>query len=104
MFANSKLIHSLRTGPSCLRDIFEGKDLIPIFIPGDPSYPLMPYLMEYAGGGSSCQEQYFRYRLCSARNVIECSFGRLKARFACTKLAMDINLDDSPYVIYACFC
>ena len=56
------------------------------------TYPLLPYLMkEYANGGSSAQEQYFRYKLCSARNVIECSFGRLKARFGALKRAMDIR-------------
>ena len=46
----------------------------------------MPYMMkEYANGGSSRQEQYFGLNLCSARNVIECSFGRLKARFGALK-------------------
>ena len=35
--------------------------------------------------------------------VIECSFGRLKSRFAALRRAMDINLDDLPHVIYACF-
>ena len=41
--------------------------------------------------------------LCSARNIIECAFGRLKARFGSLKRAMDINLDELPSVIYACF-
>ena len=63
----------------------------------------MPYLMkEYPSGGSKRQEQYFELNLCSARNVIECAFGRLKARWAVLKRAMDINIDDLP-VIYACF-
>ena len=35
--------------------------------------------------------------------VIECSFGQLKARFGALSRAMDINLDDLPYIIYACF-
>ena len=64
----------------------------------------MPYLMkEYANGGSNHQEQYFGLNLCSARNVIECVFGRLKAQFGALKRAMDINIDDLPFVIYACF-
>ena len=79
------------------------KRLYQFFLLGDPAYPLMPYLMkEFAAGGSTPREQYFGYKLCSARNVIECSFGRLKARFACLKWAMDINIDDLPLVIYAC--
>jgi hypothetical protein len=60
-------------------------------------------MKEYAGGGTNRQEKYFGYRLCSARNVIECSFGKLKARFGCLRRAMDINLADLPNVIYACF-
>lgn len=64
----------------------------------------MSYMMkEYAGGGSTVQEQYFGLKLCSARFVIECAFGRLKARFGCLRRAMDINIDDLPHVIYACF-
>ena len=60
----------------------------------------MPYLIkEYAGGGTNHQEQYFGYRLCSARNVIECSFGKQKVRFGCLRRAMDINMADLPNVI-----
>lgn len=35
--------------------------------------------------------------------MIECAFGRLKARFGALRRAMDINLDDLPFVVYACF-
>ena len=106
IFSNSKLNLLLRSRkiPPCPHRIIDSEDPIPIFILGDPAYPLLPYLMkEYANGGSSPQEQYFGYKLCSARNVIECSFGRLKARFGALKRSMDINIDDLPYVIYACF-
>ena len=104
MFSNSRLNQLLKNGviPPCkIRICHED---IPILIIGDPAYPLMPYLMkENAGGGTNRQEQYFGLRLCSARNVIECAFGRLKARFGCLRHAMDINLHDLPFVIYACF-
>ena len=103
MFANYKVNHFFKNEviPPCRQNIFD--ESVPVFIIGDPAYPLLPYVMkEYAGGGTNRQEQYFGYRLCSARNVIECAFGRLKARFGCLRRAMDINLDDLPYVIYAC--
>ena len=110
MFANSKLNKMLRNEviPPCKQHVLEGEDPLPVFLLGDPAYPLMPYIMkEYAAGGSTPREQYFGYKLCSARNVIECSFGQLKARFSCLncKRAMDIkfNIDDLPMVIYACF-
>ena len=106
IFANSALNHMLKLGkiPPCRRYIMEQSDSIPVFLLGDLAYPLMPYLMkEFVNGRSTSQEQYFGYKLCSARNVIECAFGCLKARFGALKRKMDINLDDLPFVIYSCF-
>ena len=60
-------------------------------------------MKQFAKGGSDCPEHYFGLTLCSARNVIECSFGRLKARFGSLKRAMGIKMNDLPFVIYACF-
>ena len=106
IFANSSLNDLLKTGriPPCRRQLLEDYDAVPIFLLGDPAYPLMSYMMkEYTNGGSTPKEQYFGYRLCSARNAIECAFGRLKARFGALRRTMDINMEDLPYVIYACF-
>ena len=101
MLANSRLNFLLKNEqiPPCRCKILDEELLV--YIIGDPAYPFL--MKEYAGGGTTCQEQYFGYKLCSARNVIKCSFGRLKARFGCLRRAMDINLDDLPNVIYACF-
>ena len=106
MFINSALNDKLRDCkiPRCFKCVVSDEDPIPVVILGDPAYPLLQYLMkEYANGGSTVQEQYFGYKLCSVRNVIECTFGRLKARFSALRRQMDINLSDLPGVIYACF-
>ena len=95
IFVNSTLNEKLRSGeiPRCPRRLVEDEEPIQVFILGDPAYPLLPYVMkEYANRGSNQQEQYFGYRLCNARNVIECAFGRLKARFAVLRREMDLNL------------
>ena len=79
-------------------------DHVGVFLLGDPAYPLISFLMrEYANGGKTKQEQYFDLKLCSGHNVIECAFGRLKARFGTLRRQMDINIEDLPYVIYTCF-
>ena len=79
--------------PPCPRRIIDEENPIPVFLIGDPAYPLLPCVMkEYSNVRSNPQEQYFEYKLCNAHNVIECIFGHLKARFAALRQVMDINI------------
>ena len=106
VFGNSMINKKLRDGivPCCHKVIVNGEEAVPICILGDPAYPLLPYLMkEFAKGGSTPQEQFFGYRLSSARMVVECAFGRLKARFGILRRSMDLNLDNIISTIHACF-
>ena len=94
VFSNSSINSSLKSGniPVCKRLLLPDENPSPVFILGDPAYPLMPYIMkEYSNGGATPQEQYFGMTLCKSRMVIECSFSRLKARFGALKGPMDIN-------------
>ena len=60
-------------------------------------------MKEFAKGGSTPQEQFFGYRLSSARMVVECAFGRLKARFGILQRPLDLDLDNIITTIHACF-
>jgi len=106
VFSNSNKKSFLKDGtkPSCKQVLVCDQDVIPVFLLGDPEYPVMQYVMkEYSNGGSTAHEQYLGLKLFQSRMVIECSFGRLKARFGALKRAMDINLMELPHNIYGCF-
>ena len=106
VFGNSAINMKFRNGiiPPCKKVIVQDEQEVPICLLGDPAYPLLPYLMkEFAKGGSTAEEQFFGYRLSSARMVVECAFGRLKARFGILQRPMDLCMDNIPTTIHACF-
>ena len=106
IFANSLINQKLRDKviPPCPKVIVDGKDPVQICILGDPAYPLLPHVMkEFPNGGSTPKEQFFGYRLSSARMVIECAFGRLKGRFGILRRPLDLALLHIPELIHACF-
>ena len=58
-----------------------------------PCKPIIAcFMKEFVNGGSNEKEQFFRFKLSSARMVIECAFGRLKGKFGCLGRKMDINI------------
>ena len=106
VFSNSLLSNKLRDGsiPQCSKTNVPGEPAVLMCLLGDPAYPLLPYIIkEFSNGGKNYEEQFFGYRLSSARMVIEWAFSCLKARFGCLNRNMDFNLKDLPNVIYACF-
>lgn len=52
---------------------------------------------------SSNQQVVFNNILRSARNPVECAFGRLKARWGILTRNMDLKLELVPIVAYSCF-
>ena len=106
VFGNSSINQKLRDGviPKCPKVVVDDEDPVPICILGDPAYPLLPYLMkEFAKGGNTESEQFFGYRLSSARMVVECAFGRLKSRFGILRKSIDLELPNAIHAIQACF-
>ena len=60
-------------------------------------------MKEFAKGGRTPQEQFFGYRLSSARMVVDCAFGQLKARFGILRQPIDLCLENAVTTIHACF-
>ena len=105
VFANSDVNKMLQNKliPMVLKELLPGEDKVPPVILADPAYPLLPNVMKEYACCTNNEQVVFNEMLRSARNQVECAFGRLKARWRILTRAMDIKLDDLPSVIYSCF-
>ena len=104
VFRQSKLYENGQTG-SLLPDKTEliTDTEVPVFIVGDPAYPLLPWLMKaYPGKNLPKEKRYFNYRLSRARMVVEGAFGRLKGRWRCLLKRYDTSLEFVPNTVTAC--
>ncbi|XP_050818238.1 uncharacterized protein LOC127055383 [Gopherus flavomarginatus] len=82
IFRNSGLFMKLQAGtffPD--HKITVGDVEMPIVILGDPTYPLMPWLMKLYTGKLDRSKDRFNYRLSRCRMTVECAFGHLKGRW-----------------------
>ena len=63
--------------------IVQNKPPVPVWILGDPSHPLLPFLMkEVSNGGKYHSNQFYGFWLLSSGMVIEYSLGGLKRGLA----------------------
>ena len=75
VFENSSVNSFLKNGkiPCCKRTVLPDEGPIPVFLLGNPAYPIMPYIMkEYSNGGSTLQEQHFGMTLYQSRMGCGC--------------------------------
>ncbi|XP_057299347.1 putative nuclease HARBI1 [Hydractinia symbiolongicarpus] len=105
VFANSNIAAKLKDEeiPITYEDILPGRAKVPNYLIGDPAYPLTPYCMKEYHSCSTNAQVLFNNMLRSARNPVECAFGRLKARWGFLAKKVDLKIDFVPVAIYACF-
>ena len=105
VFANSKIANMLQNNklPKTFKNLLPGHEKIPNYLIGDPAYPLTAHCMKEYESCKTNEEVIFNNLLRSARNPIECAFGRLKARWRILKKKIDLKLTVIPIVVLACF-
>ena len=105
IYANSK-VNSMFTSkqlPPFFQELVPGFTPVPPLLLGDPAYPLLPNVMKEYPSCSNNKELIFNNALRTARNQIECAFGRLKARWRILNRNIDVDIDFAPTLIYSCF-
>ncbi|XP_050811461.1 uncharacterized protein LOC127052147 [Gopherus flavomarginatus] len=103
VFRNTTLFKQLQQGNYFPDQKTTAGDVdMPIVILGDPAYPLMPWLMKPYTGSLDSSQELFSYRLSKCRMVVECAFGRLKARWRTLLTCSDLSQTNVPIVIAAC--
>ena len=105
VFANSSVQKNFtdKKFPMFYKELLPGEQPVSQLLLGDPAYPLLPHVMKEYDTCNSNEQVIFNQMLRSARNQIECAFGRLKARWRILTRPMDIPTERLPIIIFACF-
>lgn len=105
VFANSQVNKMFveKRIPLVYRELVPGDVCVPQLLLGDPAYPLLYYMLKEYISCADNQQVVFNQMLRSARNQIECAFGRLKARFRILNKPLDVDIEFIPTLIYSCF-
>ena len=103
VFANSSINSKLQSGtlPVTYQLLVPGHTKVGSYLIGDAAYPLTPHCMKEYEACNTNAQVVFNNMLHSARNPIECAFGRLKARWGFLTRKIDLKLDLVPAAIYA---
>ena len=94
---------SKRNIPNTALTVLPGYDAISNYLIGNPAYPLTSYCIKEFTSCSKNEEVIFNNMLRSARNQVECAFGRLKARWGFLRKEIDLKIETVPKFIYSCF-
>lgn len=106
VLANSSINHKMKTAqklPKTFITLVSGYEAIPNYLIVDPAYPLTPFCMKEYQTCVTNEEVVFNNMLRSARNQVECAFGRLKVRWGFLTRKVDLKLEMVPTVAYSCF-
>jgi len=105
VYANSSINKALVSHkfPSIYQELLPGYTPVPQILLGDPAYPLLPNIMKEYANCIEDRHLTFNTYLRSARNQIECAFGRLKSRWRILNRPVDVDLNISVQMIYCCF-
>ena len=105
VFANCEIQTAFSKGNFDLyyKELLPGHECVPQLLLGDPAYPLLPYVIKEYNSCGSNEQVVFNQMLRSARNQIECAFGRLKARWRILCRPIDVPIAYVPNIILSCF-